>query len=108
MQSGSDRSEWAVIEKQADAKYYAQELAREIGCPTGDMFRLVQCLQLYRTDMEIVNASTKIRLKVGGVQSLCFGRKKIKKWGKTLKLQKEIRWIYPCLSTLLGGAKCSG
>jgi hypothetical protein len=36
----------------------------EIGCPTGDMSRLVNCLQVSRTADEIINASSLVRLKV--------------------------------------------
>ena len=64
MQSGSDRSEWAIIKSNEDARSYAIDLAMEIGCPTGDMSRLVNCLQVSRTADEIVNASSLIRLKV--------------------------------------------
>ena len=64
MQSGSDRSEWAIIKSNNDAKHYAQELARELGCPTGDMFRLTKCLTEHRSFGEIVNASSKVRLRV--------------------------------------------
>ncbi|XP_062582093.1 acetylcholinesterase-like isoform X1 [Saccostrea cucullata] len=67
MQSGSDRSEWAIIKTNNDAQYYAQELARELGCPTGDMFRLTQCLREHRSFGEIVNASSKVRLRPGSV-----------------------------------------
>ncbi|XP_061173195.1 acetylcholinesterase-like [Saccostrea echinata] len=67
MQSGSDRSEWAIIKTNNDAQYYAQELARELGCPTGDMFRLTQCLREHRSYGEIVNASSKVRLRPGSV-----------------------------------------
>lgn len=65
MQSGSDRSEWAIIKSTSDAQSYAVELANELGCPTGDMFRLTQCLREHRSYGEIVNASSKVRLKVG-------------------------------------------
>lgn len=64
MQSGSDRSEWAIIKSNEDAKSYAIDLAMEVGCPTGDMARLVNCLQVSRTEDEIVNASSLVRLKV--------------------------------------------
>jgi carboxylesterase type B len=64
MQSGSDRSEWAIIKSTSDAQRYAVDLADELGCPTGDMFRLTQCLREYRSYGEIVNASSKVRLKV--------------------------------------------
>lgn len=65
MQSGSDRSEWAIIKSNNDAQHYAKELARELGCPTGDTYRLTKCLTEHRSYGEIVNASSKVRLKVG-------------------------------------------
>lgn len=66
LQSGSDRSEWSYIEG-ATAKEYAKDLAWELGCPTDDTFRLVQCIQLYRTADEIVNASAKVPTRNGAV-----------------------------------------
>lgn len=63
MQSGSDRSQWAYIEG-SRAKQYAVDLAWELGCPTDDMFRLVQCVQLSRTADEIVNASARVGTRV--------------------------------------------
>lgn len=67
MQSGSDRSEWAIIKSNNDALHYAKELARELGCPTGDTYRLTKCLTEHRSYGEIVNASSKVRLKPGSV-----------------------------------------
>lgn len=64
MMSGSDRSQWAVVPDIEDAKYYATELAREIGCPPNDNYRMIKCLQEHRTADEIVNASARIRVKV--------------------------------------------
>lgn len=66
LQSGSDRSEWSYIEG-SDAAEYAKDLAWELGCPTDDNFRLIQCIQLYRTADEIVNASAKIPPRNGNV-----------------------------------------
>ncbi|XP_060065898.1 acetylcholinesterase-like [Ylistrum balloti] len=66
LQSGSDRSEWSYIEG-ATAAEYAKDLAWELGCPNDDNFRLVQCIQLYRTADEIVNASAKVPTRNGYV-----------------------------------------
>lgn len=65
MMSGSDRSQWAVIPDIEDAKTYATLLAQEIGCPPNDNYRLIKCLQEHRVADEIVNASARIRVKVG-------------------------------------------
>lgn len=67
LMSGSDRSKWAVIPDINDAKNYAIDVGRELGCPTNDNLRLITCLQLYRTADEIVNASAKVRVKEGTV-----------------------------------------
>ena len=66
MMSGSDRCQWSHIPDINDAKQYAQNLARELGCPSNDNQRLVTCMQLYRTADEIVNASVRVRVKVRG------------------------------------------
>ena len=84
MQSGSDRSEWAIIKSNNDAKHYAQELARELGCPTGDMFRLTKCLTEHRSFGEIVNASSKVRLRVSITHS-----------------SRPLIWTYPCIDKIM-------
>ena len=84
MQSGSDRSEWAIIKSNNDAKHYAQELARELGCPTGDMFRLTKCLTEHRSFGEIVNASSKVRLRVSITHS-----------------SRHLIWTYPCIDKIM-------
>lgn len=84
MQSGSDRSEWAIIKSNNDAKHYAQELARELGCPTGDMFRLTKCLTEHRSFGEIVNASSKVRLRVSITHS-----------------SRLLIWTYPCIDKIM-------
>ena len=64
MMAGSDRTQWAILPSIDDARHYAMELARETGCPPNDNFRLVKCLQEYRSADEIVNASARVRVKV--------------------------------------------
>lgn len=65
MQSGLDRSEWAIIKFNNDVQYYVKELVREFGCFIGDIYRLIKCFIEYRLYGEIVNVSLKVRLKVG-------------------------------------------
>ncbi|XP_052762657.1 acetylcholinesterase-like [Mya arenaria] len=69
MMSGSDRTQWAVLPSSDDASYYASELARETGCPPNDNYRLIRCLQEYRSADEIVNASARVRVREGTVGS---------------------------------------
>lgn len=66
MLSGSDLSEWAVIPK-ADSIEYSQRLAYEVGCPTSDTQRLIDCLRYSRSFNEIVNASARISMLPGKV-----------------------------------------
>ena len=65
LMSGSDRSKWAAITDIEEAKSYARDLADELGCPGNDNNRMITCMRLYRTADEIVNASAKVRVKVG-------------------------------------------
>ncbi|XP_063446000.1 cholinesterase 1-like [Mytilus trossulus] len=85
MQSGSDLSEWAIIKSNDDAKSYAIDLAMEIGCPTGDMSRLVNCLQVSRTADEIVNASSLVRLKPASVGN---------PWGPVVDIGQGAMWAF--------------
>ncbi|XP_041361645.1 cholinesterase 1-like isoform X2 [Gigantopelta aegis] len=66
MMSGSDLCEWAVI-PQHDARGYARALGYEVGCPASDSQRLVECLRMYRSYDEIVNASARVFMKRGKV-----------------------------------------
>jgi hypothetical protein len=59
MMAGSDLSEWAVIPT-ADSIEYSQRLAYEVGCPTSDNQRLIDCLRYSRSYNEIVNASARV------------------------------------------------
>lgn len=63
MLSGSELSEWAVISK-ADAREYAQRLCKQVGCPTSDSQQMVDCLRLYRSFEQIVNASALVAMMV--------------------------------------------
>ncbi|KAL8558745.1 hypothetical protein ACOMHN_043689 [Nucella lapillus] len=64
MIGGSDLSEWAVLPGK-EAKEYAERLAYELGCPTSDSQRLVDCLRYSRSFSEIVNASARVRMMPG-------------------------------------------
>ncbi|XP_067665939.1 cholinesterase-like isoform X1 [Haliotis asinina] len=66
MMSGSDLSEWAIIPSD-DAKKYSKALGYEVGCPTNDNQRLIECLRMYRSYNEIVNASARVMMKPGKV-----------------------------------------
>ena len=63
MMAGSDLGEWAVIPS-ADSTEYSKRLAYEVGCPTSDNQRLVDCLRYSRSFSEIVNASARVRMMV--------------------------------------------
>lgn len=64
MMSGSDLSEWAVVDPIWNAHEYAKQLGYLIGCPTADNYQLVRCLRMSRTADEIVNASIRVEVKV--------------------------------------------
>lgn len=85
MQSGSDRSEWAIVKSNDDARSYAIDLAMEIGCPTGDMARLINCLQVSRTADEIVNASSLVRLMPASVGN---------PWGPVVDIGQGAQWSF--------------
>ena len=63
LMAGSDLSEWAVIPT-SDSIEYSKRLAYEVGCPTSDNQRLVDCLRYSRSFNEIVNASARVRMMV--------------------------------------------
>ena len=63
MLAGSDLSEWAVIPT-SDSVEYSRRLAYEVGCPTSDNQRLIDCLRYSRSFSEIVNASARVRMMV--------------------------------------------
>ncbi|CAH1773571.1 unnamed protein product [Owenia fusiformis] len=60
LMSGSDLSEWAYVDNTMRPKEYGKEIARQLLCPVDDSEAMMECLRLYRSPEEIVNASANI------------------------------------------------
>lgn len=107
MMSGSDLSEWAVI-SQADSVEYSKRLALEVGCPSGDSQRLVDCLRYSRSFSEIVNASARVVMLVSCsfFAALCTKKTSVEFQNLSKIFIKLLGIKYTTSSTLTNLVKC--